>query len=99
VNDALARGLVQLPAGRAQRRSGLLHIAGVGGLTELPDRRLQRGLDRFVAESRLLVLLVALDLGFNVRHAKASLEISSGRPSRQRRAPEGHATAFPGLGL
>src|SRR5262249_28649987 len=66
VDDALARGLVQLPARRAQRRSGLLHVAGLGGLAEFPDGRLQRGLDRLVAQSRLLVLPVALDLGFNV---------------------------------
>src|SRR6266568_173651 len=77
VDDALARGLVQLGQGRAHRLGDLLSVAGVRGLAELAHRRLQRRLDGLVAEARLLVLLVALDLGLDVRHAGASLKFWS----------------------
>ena len=58
--------------GVAQSASRPSRVAGVGGLAELADGRLQRRLDRLVAQPRLLVGLVALDLGLDVRHAAAS---------------------------
>src|SRR6266568_2747284 len=58
VDDALGRGL---------------GVARVGRVAELAHRGLQRGLDGLVALPGLLVLLVALDLGLDIRHAEASL--------------------------
>src|SRR5258706_1019812 len=75
VDDALADGLVQFHVGGLHGLRGLVGIAGLRGLAELPDRRLQRRLDGLVALARLLVLLVALDLGLDIRHACASLWI------------------------
>src|SRR6516164_3344689 len=73
VNDALAGGLVQALRRGAHRHGRRLHVAGVGRLAELAHRGLQRRLDGLVALPRLLVLLVALDLGLDIRHAEASL--------------------------
>src|SRR5215475_9675888 len=73
VDDALARGLVQALRRGAHRRGRRRHVAGVGRLAELAHRGLQGRLDGLVALPRLLVLLVALDLGFDIRHAEASL--------------------------
>src|SRR5262252_6157175 len=75
VDDALARGLVQALRRRLHRHGRRVHITGVGRLAEPAHRGLQRRLDGLVALARLLVLLVALDLGLYVRHAKASLRI------------------------
>src|SRR5215467_1978301 len=73
VNDALASGLVQVLRRGAHRHGRRLHIAGVSGLAELAHRGLQRRLDSLVALPCLLVLLIALDLGLDIRHAEASL--------------------------
>src|SRR5215472_1942206 len=73
VNDALAGGLVQAVRRGAHRHGRRLHVAGVGRLAELAYRGLQRRLDGLVALPRLLVLLIALDLGLDIRHAEASL--------------------------
>src|SRR5215831_5357915 len=73
VNDALAGGLVQALRRGAHRHGRRLHVAGVGRLAELAHRSLQRRLDGLVALPRLLVLLIALDLGLDIRHAEASL--------------------------
>ena len=43
-------------------------VAGLGGLAELADEGLQLGLHGLVALMTLLVLLVPLDLGLDVRH-------------------------------
>ena len=43
-------------------------VAGLGGLAELAHGGLQAGLDGLVALVSLLVLLVPLDLGLDVRH-------------------------------
>src|SRR5581483_5884939 len=75
VDDALARGLVQLPAGVAQRGARLVEVPPVRGLAELAHGRAQRRLDRLVALVRLLVLLVALDLRLYVRHARESFNV------------------------
>src|SRR5690348_6257251 len=73
VYDALAGGLVQALRRSAHRHGRRLHVAGVSGLAELAHRGLQRRPDSLVALPRLLVLLVALDLGLDIRHAEASL--------------------------
>src|SRR5215472_5720847 len=78
VDDTLADGLVQLHVSGPHGLGGLVGIAGVRGLPEVSYRRLQRRLDGLVALARLLVLLVALDLGLDIRHACASLEVWSG---------------------
>src|SRR5258707_513660 len=80
VDNALADGLVQPHEGGPHLLRGLVGIAGLRGLAELPDRRLQRRLDGLVALARLLVLLVAVAVGLGSRHACASLEIWSGWP-------------------
>src|SRR5690348_5373326 len=73
VYDALAGGLVQALRRSAHRHGRRLHVAGVSGLAELAHRGLQRRPDSLVALPRLLVLLIALDLGLDIRHAEASL--------------------------
>src|SRR6266571_1704609 len=73
VDDALARGLVQALRRHAHRHGRGLGVARVGRLAELAHRGLQRRLDCLVALPGLLVLLVALDLGLDIRHAYASL--------------------------
>src|SRR5260370_21561808 len=77
VDDALADSLVQLDVGGPHSLRGLVGIAGLRSLAELPDRRLQRRLDGLVALARLLVLLVSLVLGLDIRHACASLGMVS----------------------
>src|SRR5688572_28007132 len=72
VNNALARGLVQLASGVALKRGSQLNVASRESLVELADGGLQRRLDRLVAQPGLFVLPVALDLGLDVRHATAS---------------------------
>src|SRR4029453_2756156 len=59
-DDALARGLVQLARRVLQGGDRLVAFARVGGLAEAADSRLQRRLDRLVAQARLLVGLDAL---------------------------------------
>src|ERR1700683_549134 len=76
VEHALARGLVELPAGGMQRRLGLAEVPLVRGLAELTDGRAQRGLDRLVSLACLLVLLIALYLRLCVGHAWESFEVS-----------------------
>src|SRR6516164_5088157 len=76
MDHALARGLVQLPTGGAQRGLGLRHVPSVRRLAELADGRAQRRLDGLVPLARLLVLLVALDLRLYVRHAWKSFKVS-----------------------
>ena len=78
VDHALARGLVELPAGGAQRGLSRLQVPSVRGLAELADGRAQRRLDGLVPLARLLVLLVSLDLGLYVRHAWESFKVSYG---------------------
>src|SRR6266516_2222415 len=73
VDDALARGLVQALRCHAHRHGRGLGVARVGCLAESAHGGLQRGLDGLVALPGLLVLLVALDLGLDIRHAEASL--------------------------
>src|SRR5690242_3715582 len=73
VNDALAGGLVQVLRRGAHRHGRRLHVAGVSRLAELTHAGLQRRPDGLVALPRLLVLLIALDLGLDIRHAEASL--------------------------
>ena len=68
VDDALGGGLVELAGGVLAGLDGGVLVAGLGGLAELADGGLQAGLDGLVALVRLLVLLVALDLGLDVRH-------------------------------
>src|SRR5437899_12368615 len=75
VDDALARGLVQALRRHAHRHGRRLGVARIGRLAELAHRGLQRGLDGLVALPGLLVLLVALDLRLDVRHAEASLGV------------------------
>src|SRR6476469_9254081 len=53
--------------GAAGRDRDLL-VTGLGGLAELAHGGLQGGLDRLVALVSLVVLLVPLDLGLDVRH-------------------------------
>src|SRR5215207_9492982 len=72
MDDALARGLVQLARRVLQGGDRLVPLTRVGGLAEAADRSLQRRLDRLVAQPRLLVGLDALELGLDVRHARAS---------------------------
>src|SRR5690349_11970208 len=72
VDDALAGGLVELLAGVAEKLDRLVLVAGLGGLAELADRGLHRGLDGLVAQAALLVRLDPLDLGLDVGHAKYS---------------------------
>src|SRR5262245_35788921 len=55
VDNALARGLVQLPAGGTQRSPGRLHVSSVRGLTELADGRTEQRLDGLVPLVRLIV--------------------------------------------
>src|SRR5689334_25444914 len=73
VDHALARGLVQAAAGVAHSQHRRVGVTGVGRLAELAHAALQRRLDGLVALPGLLVLLVALDLRLDVRHAEASL--------------------------
>src|SRR5690606_29247076 len=68
VNDALGGGLVELTRGSALVLDGLLDVTRGNGLASLADRGLQRGLDGLVAQPGLLVGLVPLDLGLDVRH-------------------------------
>src|SRR5690606_14906055 len=75
VDDALARGLVELTGGSPLQRNGRLDVALLGGLAELADGRLERRLDGLVAQAALLVLPVALDLGLDVRHEEASVKV------------------------
>ena len=58
-----------------RRAPGLVGLAGLGGLAEAADRRLERRLDRLVALVRSVVLLVALDLGLDVRHGAEPLSV------------------------
>src|SRR6516162_2515325 len=99
VDDALAGGLVQALRRGAHRHGRRLHVAGVRGLAELAHRGLQGRLDGLVALPRLLVLLVALDLGLDIRHAEASLRfwfssVGAGRfpPAAAPRTPRRGAT-------
>jgi hypothetical protein len=69
VDDALAGGLVELLRGDLERGGCGGGVTGVGGGADAPDNRLQRGLDRDVALTRLLVGLDPLLLGLDVRHA------------------------------
>src|SRR4029453_11335760 len=71
VDDALAHGLVELARRDTQQGRGRRGVTGSARPLELPDDRLQRRLDRLVAQPGLLVLPVALDLGLDVRHATA----------------------------
>src|SRR5258708_422591 len=73
VDDALARGLVQALRRRAHGHGRRFCVTGVGSFAELAHRGLQRRLDGLVALPGLLVLLVTLDLGLDIRHAEASL--------------------------
>src|SRR6516165_6774654 len=73
VDDALAGSLVQALRRGAHRHGRRLHVAGVRGFAEFAHRGLQGRLDGLVALPRLLVLLIALDLGLDIRHAEASL--------------------------
>jgi hypothetical protein len=69
VDDALAGGLVErLAGGREGDCRGVL-VPGLSSRAETPDLRLEGGLDRDVALTRLLVGLDPLDLGLDVRHA------------------------------
>jgi GTP-binding protein LepA len=68
VDDALAHGLVELAACLASQFLGLGGLAGVSGLAEAADVRLQGGLHSLVAQARLLVGAIALDLRLDVRH-------------------------------
>src|SRR4051794_16171520 len=68
VDDALRDGLVERTRGGALELGGLLGVARGRGLASLADRGLERGLDGLVAQARLLVRLVPLDLGLDVRH-------------------------------
>src|SRR5690606_41376885 len=68
VEDALGDGLVELTRGDALVHGGLLDVTRGSGLAGLADRGLQRRLDGLVAQPRLLVGLVPLDLGLDVRH-------------------------------
>ena len=54
------------------RASARLAVAGVGGLTEAAHGRLQGGLDRLVAQPRLLVGADAFDLRLDVGHAETT---------------------------
>src|SRR5215470_15601510 len=83
VDHALARGLVQAAAGVAHGQHRRVGVTGVGRLAELAHAGLQRRLDGLVALPGLLVLLVALDLRLDVRHAEASLGVTglAGRPT------------------
>src|SRR5260370_9141952 len=76
VDDALGGGVVQLPAGGAQRGLGLRRVPPVRGLAELADGRAQRRLDGLVPLARLFVLLVALDVSLYVGHAWVSFKVS-----------------------
>ena len=64
----LEAALSSLRRRRWPASTAVVLVAGVGGLAELADGGLQAGLDGLVALVRLLVLLVALDLGLDVRH-------------------------------
>src|SRR5262249_7416637 len=57
VDDALANGLVQLARSVAHQRTRGLGVAGLDRGVVLADRRLERRLDRLVAQAGLLVLL------------------------------------------
>src|SRR5690606_35783643 len=72
VDDALARGLVQRARRGALQLDGLLGVACLGGLAELPHGGTHGGLDRLVAQAALLVGLDPLDLTLDVGHANAS---------------------------
>ena len=54
-------------------------VAGLGGLAELAHGGLQAGLDGLVALVTLLVLLVPLDLGLDVRHWASLRSVGRGR--------------------
>src|SRR6185437_7876889 len=72
VDDALGHGLVELAGGGPHRGGRLLDVAALDGLAELAHVGAELGLDRLVALVRLLVLLDALDLRLDVRHANTS---------------------------
>src|ERR1039458_8023509 len=74
VDDALAHCLVQLDRGSPLGHRRRFDIARVESCTEVAHGRLQLGLHGLVALPGLLVLLVPLDLGLDVRHACASLK-------------------------
>ena len=61
---ALSSAFIGVAAGG----DGGVLVAGLGSLAELAHSGLQARLDGLVALTRLLVLLVALDLGLDVRH-------------------------------
>src|SRR5215472_1696003 len=86
VDDALAHGLVELAGGEAQRDGRLIDVARLGGLAELAHVGTQLGLDGLVALARLLVLLDALNLRLDVRHADKSFIVKSAEPPRERSA-------------
>src|SRR5699024_12406979 len=69
LDGALAGGLVELTRGGDEQCAGLLLVARRGGLAQCPDGRPQRGLDRLVAQTVALVLVVPLDLGLDVGHS------------------------------
>ena len=71
MDDALAHGLVEGLAGRAGSLGGGGSVAGGRGLTELAHVGLEGGLDGLVAQPRLLIGAVALDLRLDVRHGAA----------------------------
>src|ERR1700758_5279244 len=69
LNHALARGLVQLTAGRPRQFGGLVLVAGLGSLTKRADRRVKRRLHRLVAQPAALIGAIALHLRLDVGHA------------------------------
>jgi DNA polymerase-3 subunit delta len=69
VDHTFAGRLVQLAAGGDQQFGGFVLLAGLGGLTEMADRRAKRRLHRLVAQSVALVRAVALLLRLDVGHA------------------------------
>src|SRR5450755_647196 len=78
VDDALARRLVQLAAGGAQRGARLVEVPLVRRLAEFTDGRPQRRFGGLVPLVRLFVLLITLDLRLYVRHAWESFRLSVG---------------------
>ena len=77
----LEAALSSLRAASRPAATACVLVAGLGGLAELAHGGLQPGLHGLVALVTLLVLLVALDLGLDVRHG-ASLFAGSGRGAR-----------------
>src|SRR5690625_7367950 len=67
VDDALGGGLVELAGGDLQGLAGGIGVPGGDGRADLADVGLELRLHRAVAQSCLLVRLVSLDLGLDVR--------------------------------